>query len=117
MVAEIDWRLRGIYRHEGAGLLKAIQEGLEQLAHRRKGIVIKQRAHPLPQHALAPELRPDRSEQSTTQLLRLIHQEGQHHQHGKHHRDMLLAMPVVLLKVMALVVERNEDRVFELKPA
>src|SRR4249920_1972449 len=41
-------RLRGINRHDGAGLLEAIQEGFEQLAHGRKGIVIKQCSHPLP---------------------------------------------------------------------
>ena len=59
---EMDGKLRGIYRHEGAGLLEAIQESFKQLAHRRQGIVIKQRTHPFPQHALAPEFRPDRSE-------------------------------------------------------
>src|SRR5919198_6520875 len=41
-------RLRGINRNDGAGLLEAIQERFEQLAHGRKGIVIKQRSHPLP---------------------------------------------------------------------
>ena len=58
----MDGKLRGIYRHEGAGLLEAIQESFKQLAHRRQGIVIKQRTHPFPQHALAAEFRPDRSE-------------------------------------------------------
>src|SRR5262245_66187245 len=46
-------RLRGIKRHEGAGLLEAIQERFEQLTHGRKGIVVKQGSQPLPEHTLA----------------------------------------------------------------
>ena len=101
-------RLRGIHRNDGAELLEAIPESFEQLAHRLKDIVIKQRSHPLPQHALAAQLHPHRLEQGATQLLGLVHQERQHHQHGKHLREMLLAMPVVVLKVIALVFQRNE---------
>src|SRR5687767_157702 len=41
------WSLRGIDRNKGAGLLDAIQERFEQLAHGYQGIVIKQRSHPL----------------------------------------------------------------------
>ena len=93
MVAEIDWRLRGIYRHEGAGLLKAIQEGFEQLAHRYQGIGIKQRAHALPYETLATPLCPQRLEEGTAQLLGLVHQKRQHHQRGKHDGKMLLTMP------------------------
>ena len=109
-------RLRGIHRHEGAGLLEAIQERFEQLAHGRQGIVIKQGSHPLPQQAFAAQLCPDRLEQRTTQLLGLVHQKRQHHQHGKHHGEMLLAMPVVVLKVIALVFQRIERLVFDLPP-
>src|SRR5437667_1829087 len=90
-----------IKRNDGAGLLEAIQERFEQLAHGRKGIVVKQGSHPLPEHALAAQLRPYRLEQGATQLLGLVHQERQQHQYGKHHRKMLLAMPVVMLKVVA----------------
>src|SRR5207253_5583945 len=43
-------------------------------------------------------------------------QERQHHQYGKHHRKMLLAMPVVVLKVVALVFQRIEGLVFNLPP-
>src|SRR6266568_2398107 len=63
-----------INRNDGAGLLEAIPERFEQLAHGRKGIVIKQRSHPLPQQAFATQLRPHRLEQGATQLLGLIHQ-------------------------------------------
>src|SRR5882672_3284582 len=110
------WGLGGIERHKGAGLLKAIQERFEQLAHRCKGIVIKQGSHPLPQQAFAAELCPDRLKQRTTELLGLIHQKRQHHQHGKHHREILLAMPVVVLKVIALVFQRIEGFIFDLPP-
>jgi hypothetical protein len=109
-------RLRGIQRNEGARPLETIQEGFEQLAHGHQGLGIKQCAHPLPQQALAPKLQPDRSEQGTTQLLRLVHQERQHHQHGKHYRQMLLAMPIVVLKVIALVFQRVEGLIFDLPP-
>ena len=81
-----------------------------------KGIVIEQRSHPLPQQAFAAQLGPHRLEQGTTQLLGLIHQKRQHHQHGKHHREMLLAMPVVVLKVIALVFQRIERLIFDLPP-
>ena len=109
-------RLRRIHRHEGACPLETIQEGFEQRAPGRQGIGIEQCAHPLPQQALAPELQPDRSEQGTAQLLRLVHQKRQHHEHGKHHRQMLLAMPIVVLKVIALVFQRVEGLIFDLPP-
>ena len=108
--------LRGIHRNEGARPLATIQEGFEQLAHGHQGIGIKQGAHPLPQQALAPELQPDRSKPGTTQLLRLVHHKRQHHQHGTHHRQMLLAMPLVGLTVIALVFQRVEGLICDLPP-
>jgi hypothetical protein len=41
MAAEMAWHLRGINRHDGAGLLEAIQERFEHLAHRLQGIRIE----------------------------------------------------------------------------
>ena len=35
----------------------------------------------------------------------LVHQERQHHERGKHHREILRAMPVVVLKVIALIFQ------------
>src|SRR5262245_59609934 len=114
MQSQQKWgRLRGIKRHEGAGLLEAIPERFEQLAHGRKGIGVQQGSQPLPEQALAAELRPYRLEQRATQLLSLVHQECQHHQHGKHDRKMLLAMSVVVLKVIALVFQGIEGLVFD----
>lgn len=82
-------------RHDGTGFLEAIAQGFEQLTHGRTGIGIKQRAHALPQQALAAQLGPHGLEQGTTPLLGLIHQERSHHHHGTHHREMLLAMTIV----------------------
>src|SRR5215831_17095263 len=107
-------RLRGIKRNDRAGLLEAIQERFEQLAHGRKGIVIKQCSHPLPQQAFATQLRPHRLEQGAAQLLGLIHQKRQHHQDGKHHGEMLFAMTVVVLKVVALIFQGIERLIFNL---
>src|SRR5215471_13538826 len=108
--------LRGIKRHDGAGLLEAIPERFEQLAHGRKGIVIKQGSHSLPEHALAAQLRPHCLEQGATQLLGLVHEERQHHQHGKYDRKMLRAMPIIVLEVIALVFQRIEGLVFHFPP-
>src|SRR5262249_2120877 len=108
--------LRGIERHAGTGLLKAIQKRFEQLAHGRQGIVIKQRSHPLPQQAFAAQFCPDRLKQRTTELLGLVHQKCQHHQHGKHYGEMLLAMPIVVFKMIPLVFQRIERFVFDLPP-
>ena len=80
--------------------------------HRRKGIVIKPGSHALPAHALAAQLRPHRLEQGATQLLGLVHQERQHHECGKHHGEILRAMPVVVLKVIALIFQGIERLVF-----
>src|SRR6516165_12077649 len=109
-------RLRGIKRHDGAGLIEAIPERFEQLAHGRKGIVIKQGSHSLPEHALAAQLRPHCLEQGATQLLGLVHYERQHHQHGKYDRKMLRAMPIIVLEVIALVFQRIEGLVFHFPP-
>ena len=55
----------------------------------------------VPEVALGLHLVPGGLEQGTTQLLDLIHQEGQHHQKGQHHRQVLLAMSVVVFQVIA----------------
>ena len=91
-------------------------EGFEQLPHRHKGIVIEQRSHPLPQEAFAAQLGPHRLKQGTPELLRLIYQKRQQHHHGKHHRQILRAMPVIVLEVVALVFQGVERFVFHLPP-
>ena len=112
----IDGELKKNPTQSWGSLLQAVQQGFEQLPHGRKGIGIEQRSHPLPPQAFAAELCPYRLKQRTTELLGLIHQKREHHQHGKHHREILLAMPVVVLKVLALVFQRIEGFVFDLPP-
>ena len=98
-------QLRGVDRADGAGLLEAIPEGFAQLLHSRKGIVRKQCSPALPEPALAAQPRPHRLEHGATQLLALLHHARQHQECGKHHRAILRAMPVVVLKVLALILQ------------
>src|SRR3989441_1713595 len=106
--------LRRICADHRVGLFETNIERFKQLPHRIEAIIIEQRSHPLPQQPLAAKLRPHRPKQGTTELLRLIHQKRQHHQHGKHHREMLLAMSVAVLPVVALVLQRVECLIFDL---
>src|SRR5215831_14640090 len=106
--------LRRIREAQRVGLVKTNIERCKQLSHRIEAIIIEQRSHPLPQQPLAAQLRPHRPKQGTTELLRLIDQKRQHHQHGKHHREMLLAMSVVVLEVVALILQRVERFIFNL---
>src|SRR6266852_3829429 len=96
--------------------LIAVKKGFQQLAHRREVIAIEQRPHALPQQALAPQFRPDRSEEGTAQLLGLVHQKREYHDRGKHHGKILLAMAIVVLKMVALIFQRIERLIFNLPP-
>src|SRR6266851_5840555 len=96
--------------------LIAVKKGFQQLAHRLEVIAIEQRPHALPQQALAPQFRPDRSEEGTAQLLGLVHQKREYHDRGKHHGKILLAMAIVVLKMVALIFQRIERLIFNLPP-
>ena len=115
-VQEQCWPSGGIHRQERLELLQAVKQGFEALPHRLQGIIIKQRPHALPQQPLAAEFRPDGSEQRTAQLWRLVDHKRQHHHHGTHHGEMLLAMAVVVLKVVALIFEGIARLMFNLPP-
>src|SRR3989454_9474492 len=106
--------LRRIREDHRVGLFETNIERFKQLPHRIEAIIIEQRSHPLPQQPLAAQLRPHRPKQGTTELLRLIDQKRQHHQHGKHHREMLLAMSVVVREVVALILQRVARFIFNL---
>src|SRR5712691_8760684 len=94
-------RSRSIHRQHGAGLLETRPEGCEALAQRGKGISIKQRAHPRPQQAFAPQLCPHGSAEGTTALWRLVHPKRQQHHDGTHDRQLLCAMTVMVFAVVA----------------
>jgi hypothetical protein len=93
-----------------------VQEGFEPLPHRHQGLVIAQRSPPLPQEACAAQLGPDRLQQGTTELRRLIYHKRQPHHHGTHHREMLRAMPVMGLDVVAVVFQGVERVVCKRPP-
>ena len=69
-----------------------------------------------PQRAFASQFFPDGAEEGTTELLRLIHKERQHHEHGKHHRQVLDTVSIVVLEVVSLVLQRVERLVLDVPP-
>ena len=50
------------------------------------------------------------------QLLGLVHQKQQHHHHSKDYREIVHAMAVVVLEVIALIFQRIECLIFNLPP-
>ena len=68
------------------GLCGAIPRtrAISNFRHRVKQQSAKMTSHIFPELALGLHLVPGRPEHGTTQLLNLIHQEGQHHQQGRH---------------------------------
>ena len=109
------WSLRRIEAQEGAGLLKTVKQGFKQGAHRIKLVVIEQSAHALPQQAFAAQLGPHRLEQGTAQLLGLLHEKRQHHHRGKDHGEIFHTMAVIVLEVIALIFQRIEGLIFDLR--
>jgi len=90
------------------------KDGLEDFSHRTHLELMENLSHAFPQGTLADTLLPRRRKLRTTDLLRLIHQEGEHHQQGQHHRQILMAMAVIMLEVVTLVFQRVECFVFDL---
>ena len=68
----------------------------------------------VPHRATAAQLFVDRLEQGTTEFLRLVHQKRQHHQHREDRRQILLAMPKIVLEVIPLILQRIECFIFDL---
>ena len=68
----------------------------------------------VPHRATAAQLFVDRLKQGTTEFLRLVHQKGQHHQHREDRRQILLAMPEIVLEVLPLILQRIECFIFDL---
>ena len=68
----------------------------------------------VPQRSSAAALLANRLEQGTTEFLRLVDQECQHHQHHEDRRQILLAMPKVVSELIALILQRIERFVFDL---
>ena len=85
-----------------------------KMLHRFESEMTEVRTLVVPQQSTAAELLANRLKQRTTKLLRLVDQKCQHHQHREDHRQILLAMPVVVLEVITLILQRIERFVFDL---
>ena len=72
------------------------------------------RTQMVPQRSSADELFVNGLKQRTTKFLRLVDQKCQHHQHREDHRQILLAMPKVVLEMIVLILQRIERFVFDL---
>ena len=100
--------LGGIELQDGCRFLQAVVQRFQQVLHRPEHVIQKHRSHALPQPTFTAQFGPHRLEQGATKLLGLIDEKRQHHQHGKHHREVLVAMAKVVLKVIPLVFQRVE---------
>jgi len=115
-VQEQRWTSGGIHRQERWELLQAVKQGCEALPHRLQGIIIKQRPHALPPQPLAAAFCPDGSEPRTAPLWRLVdHKRPPPHQ-GKPHGELLLAMAVGVLTVVALIFQGIARLIVNLPP-
>jgi hypothetical protein len=94
----------------------AVHKGFQHLAHRLEMRAIEPRPQALPHQALAPQFRPDRSASGTAPLLGVVHQTRPRHDRGQHHGQLLRAMAVVVLKVIALIFQRLARRICHLPP-
>ena len=67
----------------------------------------------LPQSFPAAFLVQDSLEQRTRQLLHLVDQKSQHHQYSKHHRQVILAVSIVVLEMIALILQGIEGLILD----
>ena len=68
----------------------------------------------VPQRSTGDQFVANRLKQRTAEFLRLVDQKRQHHQHREDHRQILLAMPEVVLEVIILILQRIERFIFDL---
>ena len=115
-VQEQRWTSGGIHRQERLELLQAVNR-VRRVAASTAGHNHKTTPACAPTTAACAEFCPDGSEQRAAQLLRLVDQKCQPPRHGKRHGEMLLAMAVVVLKVVAWIFQGIECRIFNLPPS
>ena len=85
-----------------------------KMLHGLEAAMTEMRTLVVPQRSAADQLAANRLKQRTTKFLRLVDQKCQHHQHREDHRQILLAMPKVVLEVVILILQRIERFIFDL---
>ena len=94
--------------------LKAMGDGPVDGLHGINPVIMEKGPDLLPQIAFRTRLFPGRLKKPAAHLLNLVKQKGQHHQYGKNRREILLAEPVIMAEVVALILEGIEGLVFDL---
>ncbi len=74
----------------------------------------KERSQAFPSHLLAAQFLPDGLDQRAAQLLRLIEQKHQHYSKRQPHGQILLAVPKIVFKPVALILYGVERLVLDL---
>ncbi len=75
-----------------------------KMLHRRELEMTEVGTLVVPQRSSRASFLANRLKQGTTEFLRLVNQERQHHQHHKDRRQILLAMPKVVSELIALIL-------------
>src|SRR6266508_1218421 len=88
-----------------------------QSFHRLKNDGIEEIAQRGPELGLGPESFPQEAEEPTAPLLDLFYCNGEKHEQGQHRRQGLHTVPVVMLEMVTLILERVEGFVFDLPAA
>ena len=85
-----------------------------KMLHGLETTMTEMRTLVVPQRSPGDQLAANRLKQRTTKFLRLVDQKCQHHQHREDRRQVLLAVPKVVLKVIILILQRIERFIFDL---
>ena len=91
---------------------EVVNQNIIEMLHRRKVKVPEVRTNVIPHRATTRELFPNGLEGWTAELLRLVHQERQHHQQREDHRQVLPTVAKVVLKLVTLILQRVERLIF-----
>lgn len=91
---------------------EVVNQNIIEMLHRRKVKVSEVRTNVIPHRATTRELFPNGLEGWTAELLRLVHQERQHHQQREDHGQVLPTVAKVVLKLVTLILQRVERLIF-----
>ena len=94
--------------------MKTKRDSAPDVRHRCKGQRVEQSPELFPQAASAADFVPSGLKERTRELLGLIYRKGQHHQQRKNDGQIVVAMPKVVFKMIALVLEGVVGLIFDL---